>query len=981
MGRLQASVWMSAVAVTWALAAGPSFAATITWTGDGGGDPSWNNAGNWDDSSPPQPGDDLVFAGQDQLSAFNNLGDGISYGGITFNSTAGAFTLAGDDIVIAAGGSLVNQSSSTQNIALDIEAAGNLNLNANAGNLQVLGNVAISDAASTLTVLGGSNTRFGGQVTGDGALAFQGGGQLTLTRANTYSGGTTIDGGNVLIENHQAFGTGDVSVTGNSFLAANAELDNAIANDFNISSGVTLTLGGDEQMSFAGNLSGEGNILKTDDAFVILVGDDSTDFTGTLTIEDGVIALATPLGGDVVLNDGELQIFADDVVAADQDLTLAGGTLVVGGNHALDANVQLTGDINVLGGEFVTLEFGGPFQVQGDRTLDIAADTRLLLDNLTSDTAGRTLTMVGNGWLEIADDGSNFNGDVLMNAGTLAVGGDLNANITVNDGAQLQGNGSIVGNVRINTGGSHAAGQSIEGNYTLVSGGQLSISYNVVNGEINATSLDIDGQATLEQNSTVAISGQGTIAVGDSIVAITTTDGITDFGALLDAQSSFLVWSSAVVGNNYVLTALQGSLFVDDAVGRNNRAVATALDRMALTGINDSQQAMLEELEQLLETDNAAYNRALRQLAPEQVQAMPTTIVQVARNMQQTFSTRMGQQRLGIVAAPGSSSPNASPTFAGVGGLSLASAELSPTMLAHAISAAQPGQPRVDPRLQTRDFVHDWHVDVQTFGLYRSQDRSGEQLGYTAHTGGFLVSADRSITPNWRVGMNAGYAHSNFDFRDNRGAGYTDHFRAGPYASYNRGDWFVDTALSAGYHRNSLSRRVNVGQFEAGASADSQDFDVAAYLGAGYDFQLPYGVTLTPFAALDYLFYMQGSFNESGAGPANLEVDRTTTNSLNTTFGARAFHVIPVGNAVVVPELTLGYRYALFDEHETTARFAGTPTSFTVTNDLDSKHTALLGAGASALIGETISIYGKLQSELGSNNTNHLLSLGMQFRF
>src|SRR3954469_11357720 len=66
-------------------------AATDVWTGASGIDGNWNTLGNWG-TGVPASGDALIFDGANTTSVNNDTGFTIN--GITFNATAGAFTVS-----------------------------------------------------------------------------------------------------------------------------------------------------------------------------------------------------------------------------------------------------------------------------------------------------------------------------------------------------------------------------------------------------------------------------------------------------------------------------------------------------------------------------------------------------------------------------------------------------------------------------------------------------------------------------------------------------------------------------------------------------------------------------------------------------------------------------------------------------------------------------------------------------------------------
>ncbi len=107
----------------------------MIWSG-GGTDNNWSTKPDWD--YLPTNDDDLMFAGTTRLSNANNS---LSRAGsITFNNTAGAFTLSGNALTIAGG--ITNNSTSAQTIGLNLTLSAAQQFNAASGNLAVNGTIA-----------------------------------------------------------------------------------------------------------------------------------------------------------------------------------------------------------------------------------------------------------------------------------------------------------------------------------------------------------------------------------------------------------------------------------------------------------------------------------------------------------------------------------------------------------------------------------------------------------------------------------------------------------------------------------------------------------------------------------------------------------------------------------------------------------------------------------------------------------------------
>src|SRR5947208_48844 len=95
--RARAAYALSAAALL--ASAQLTHAADRTWNG-GSPNNSWTTALNWIGGVAPAPGDSLTFDGF-VTSNNNNIAANTSFAGITFASTAGAFTLSGNAITLS----------------------------------------------------------------------------------------------------------------------------------------------------------------------------------------------------------------------------------------------------------------------------------------------------------------------------------------------------------------------------------------------------------------------------------------------------------------------------------------------------------------------------------------------------------------------------------------------------------------------------------------------------------------------------------------------------------------------------------------------------------------------------------------------------------------------------------------------------------------------------------------------------------------
>ncbi|WP_201262253.1 autotransporter-associated beta strand repeat-containing protein, partial [Salmonella enterica] len=143
-----------------------------------------------------------------------------------------------------------------------------------ATNVDAVGTGNVTDNATLELNTGGD---FDNAISGSGQVVKSGDQTLTLSGANSYTGGTTISGGTLVATNVEALGSGDVT-------------DNAT---------LELNTGGD----FDNDISGSGQVVKSGDETLTLSG--SNTYTGGTTISGGTLVATNvdALGsGDVTDN-------------------------------------------------------------------------------------------------------------------------------------------------------------------------------------------------------------------------------------------------------------------------------------------------------------------------------------------------------------------------------------------------------------------------------------------------------------------------------------------------------------------------------------------------------------------------------------------------------------------------------------------------------------------------------------------------------
>ena len=240
------------------------------------------------------------------------------------NTYSGGTTVNSGTLALGAGGSLA--ASGAVHLAgtgtLDISAAGS---NQTIGALSGVAGSTVALGANTLTLDSTSSQAFSGEITGIGGLVKSGSGEQTLNSASTYSGGTTLNAGGLVLGHNAALGSGTLTVDGAATLGANSAL--TLANHVALNAGLTV-LGG-QSISLTGDVSGSGSLTKEGTATLTLSG--ANTYAGGTAINGGtlVAANASALGtGNVTVGSGAgLEVVNGTTLAVGGDLTFQAGSI------------------------------------------------------------------------------------------------------------------------------------------------------------------------------------------------------------------------------------------------------------------------------------------------------------------------------------------------------------------------------------------------------------------------------------------------------------------------------------------------------------------------------------------------------------------------------------------------------------------------------------------------------------------------------
>ncbi|ODN45652.1 autotransporter-associated beta strand repeat-containing protein [Salmonella enterica] len=502
--------------------------------------------------------------------------EALGTGDVTDNATLALNTGGTFDNAISGSGQVVKSGDETLTLSGTNSYTGGTTISGGtlvATNVEALGSGDVTDYATLELNTGGT---FDNAISGSGQVVKSGDKMLTLSGANSYSGGTLISDGTLVASNVEALGTGDV--TNNATLALNT--------------------GGD----FTNNISGSGQVVKSGDDTLTLSGANS--YTGGTTISGGTLVATNvdALGTGDVTNSSTLELNTGGtfdnaisgsgqvVKSGDETLTLSGsntytgGTLISGGT-LVATNVDALGTGDVTDNATLELNTGGTFDnvISGSGQVVKSGDDTLTLSGANSYTGG---TLISGGTLVATSVEALGSGDVTDNAVL-----ELNTGGTFDNA--ISGSGQVVksGDKTLTLSGAN----SYTGG-TTISGGTL------VASNVEALgSGDIDNYASLQLN-----------ASGQFVTANLTThdNAITAIGAGSALRANTLTQEANSTLAVHLTDSNSGAIVTADRANLGGTLDITGIGNVAKSWTRDAYAYTLIDSDSAIDSDFAQFTVA-----------------------------------------------------------------------------------------------------------------------------------------------------------------------------------------------------------------------------------------------------------------------------------------------------------------------------------------------------------------------------------
>ena len=259
-----------------------------------------------------------------------------------------------------------------------------------------------------------------------------------------------------------------------------------------------------------------------------------------------------------------------------------------------------------------------------------------------------------------------------------------------------------------------------------------------------------------------------------------------------------------------------------------------------------------------------------------------------------------------------------------------------------------------------------WNVYVRGNVILAQGFSQADVPHFDDNTESVYVGADYRLTPNFLIGLVAGYAHTDVTLGTTNSSATVDSYSPGIYAAYANNGWYAN--FQGRYSYNSYTEARNIGFLGQTANGAPTGNEGVADLDGGYEFHSG-ALTYGPLAGVQYTHLTVNHFDETGS-VGDLSVQEDQSDSLRSRLGASLRYAICTQTMCLTPHLSAAWQHEFMDQSRgiTSAFSDFGGGSFIVRTPTTSQDSALVDAGLDAQINKNVTVFGDYLLQAGQDN-------------
>ena len=748
-----------------------------------------------------------------------------------------------------------------------------------------------------------------GSLSGGMTLTKQGSGTLSISTANSYTGGTMIEAGTVVAKHAAALGTGMVTLAGGTLEIAVTGVGNIIANTGTstlkvangITHGLTGTIANSGELTLIGNFDAS-KLDKSEsaDVYVDVLGNETAAGSGFTRSGDFTVSIAN-----------------GTVDSTGASVSYKGTTLEMAGGVGLSKGGMLWGEYRILSGHtasssaihgydegkgknaLITLADGGTLSAD-DATTEtkvnaMGGSINLSAGTLSGTVGGSTIVTVS-GTATMSGDNS-YTGGTTVNGGKLVAGSNTafgSGDVAVNDGGTLDLGACIIANRVLLSGDATLAHADGASNILMQSGANADFA----NGfELSAgKSLTVGaGMAAFARSRAARVGGtvyRGALTLGGGELTLNehlTVEGHVNFGAGTTTIVNVAGWQGAEAGTE-LASFSSNSGYTEESLTLRGAAAGLVLNFDAATGVLSLVAA--------------------QQPLPPAPPVEPEFVPDLNRNQQEVYDTvkdivaggEKPEGELGKLVELISGSRNEAELrelLDAVGGSEYAT--LMSSQLDGNLAHVRNLRNRMGSgwELVGNNYMR---AMIEMFGQHSEVDGDAHGRGYTrSEMGGqFTLEFIGCMHMSSGVALASGHTRLNPDdaLRQSVNNNYVDFYTTYRGHGHCNMGYSAKFSLGIGTHDYNLRRNVP----GTSTTADADGFSVNFMHESAYIVRLSQGSSLQVFGVVESSFSSIGGFREKGAGTASLVMESQDAWATDITLGLRYVQLL---DSFALPQATL----------------------------------------------------------------------------